>query len=265
MAAQSQAPAPWLLDGLRMLVTDINAQTELTLEAAESYKVRIELLYRELLAMELESGVLSEYEAGALLNLSKAYDLMNGLVDRLTSVPPSNYLGGPVMVTGRTGRPSFHIPFEQLQCLIEFRFSVPQIAQLLGISVRTVRRRMSEAGLSIQGTYSQLTDDQLDEIIYVIRQQFPNCGNRQMYGHLLSKGIRVQYHRVGESQYRIDPEGSVLRRLRTIKRRKYSVKGPQHLWHIDGNHKLIRYVVLCMYVYVTLWLTIRQPDPMLWL
>ncbi len=43
MAAQSQAPAPWLLDGLRMLGTDINAQTELTLEAAESYKVRIDL------------------------------------------------------------------------------------------------------------------------------------------------------------------------------------------------------------------------------
>ncbi len=101
---------------------------------------------------------------------------------------------------------------------------------------------MSEAGLSIRATYSQFTDDQLDEIVYSIRHQFPNCGNRQMYGHLLSQGIRVQHHRVRESQYRIDPEGSVLRRLRNLKRRTYSVKGPQHLWHIDGHHKLIRYV-----------------------
>lgn len=100
----------------------ILAQTELTLEAADSYIVRIELLYRELLAMELECGVLSAREAGALLNLSKAYDHTNALVDRLTSIPLSECLGGPVMVTGWTRRPSFHIPFEHLQ--VSHRLSV---------------------------------------------------------------------------------------------------------------------------------------------
>ena len=50
-------------------------------------------------------------------------------------------------------------------------------------------------------------------------------------------------HRARESQRRVDPEGCVLRSLRSLRRRIYSVQGPQHLWHIDGNHKLIRYAV----------------------
>ena len=95
--------------------------------------------------------------------------------------------------------------------------------------------------LSVRSTYSQLSDNQLDEVVGEIQQQFPHSGNRQMYGHLLFRGIRIQFHRVHESQFRIDPEGTVLRRLKTLKKRRYAVKGPQHLWHIDGNHKLIRY------------------------
>ncbi len=33
-------------------------------------------------------------------------------------------------------------------------------------------------------------------------------------------------------------------RLRVLSRRQYSVPGPNSLWHIDGNHKLIRSVIL---------------------
>ena len=62
-----------------------------------------------------------------------------------------------------------------------------------------------------------------------------------MYGYLLNRGMRVQFHRVRESQSRIDPEGSMMRRLQYLRRRCYSERGPQHLWHVDGNHKLIRY------------------------
>ena len=65
-----------------------------------------------------------------------------------------------------------------------------------------------------------------------------------MYGHLISCGIRVQFYRVRESQRRTDPQGSMIRKLHNLKRRRYYVPGPQHLWHIDGNHKLIRYASL---------------------
>lgn len=61
-----------------------------------------------------------------------------------------------------------------------------------------------------------------------------------MIGHLTSRGFRIQQLRVRESMRRVDPEGTIARRLFTINRRVYSVPSPLSLWHIDGNHKLIR-------------------------
>ena len=232
----------WLLESLRTLIDDLNTGNSgvTTLEAADSYKRRIELMYSELLATEIVDGSLSQTETEALGYVAQAYKEMSNLVDMLVARPVASRFCTPTLASGEVGRPSFQIPCDQLRYLIDHRFSVPQISQLLGVSIRTVRRRMSENNMSIRSTYSQLSDNQLEEVIADIQRLFPNCGNRQMYGHLISRGIRVQYHRVQEAQSRVDPEGSVLRRLQIIRRRCYSVPGPQHLWHIDGNHKLIR-------------------------
>lgn len=232
----------WLLESLRTLIDDLSGGTcgETTLEAADGYKRRIELIYREVLATEIVNGSLSDSEVETLGYVAQAYEEMSQLVDKLVTQPAASRFCTPTFASGSVGRPSFQIPSEQLRCLIDHRFSVPQISQLLGVSVRTVRRRMSENNLSIRSTYSQLSDDQLDDVIADIQRQFPYSGNRQMYGHLISRGIRVQFHRVQEAQSRVDPEGSVLRRLQNMSRRCYSVPGPQHLWHIDGHHKLIR-------------------------
>ncbi|KAI9458801.1 hypothetical protein HD554DRAFT_1979437, partial [Boletus coccyginus] len=49
----------------------------------------------------------------------------------------------------------------------------------------------------------------------------------------------VQYHRVVHSLRRLDRLGQVLRNCWIKRRRKYFVKRPNALWHIDGHHKLI--------------------------
>lgn len=56
--------------------------------------------------------------------------------------------------------------------------------------------------------------------------------------NLLFVGRRVQ-----ESMRRVDPQGVLMRslQLNPRRRRKYTVPAPNSLWHIDGNHKLIRY------------------------
>ena len=100
---------------------------------------------------------------------------------------------------------------------------------------------MVEYQLTIRGTYSDISDVELDAIVAEVQRQFPGWGNRQMYGYLVSRGTPVQFQRVRDSQRRVDPEGSIMRHLHHLHRRHYSVRGPQHLWHIDGNHKLIRY------------------------
>ena len=68
----------------------------------------------------------------------------------------------------------------------------------------------------------------------------PNIGERRLIGALRSRGIRVQRWRVRACLRKVDPLGAALRWRPVIYRRKYSVPTPNALWHIDGNHKLVR-------------------------
>jgi hypothetical protein len=62
-----------------------------------------------------------------------------------------------------------------------------------------------------------------------------------LMGALRSNGVRVPRERVRESLRRIDTWGIATRWAEIIPRRRYHVAGPNSLWHIDGNHKLIRW------------------------
>ena len=56
--------------------------------------------------------------------------------------------------------------------------------------------------------------------------------------------VWVQRSRLRASIQRVDPHATALRRRETVQRRVYSVNGPNSLWHIDGNHKLIRWKIV---------------------
>ena len=74
-----------------------------------------------------------------------------------------------------------------------------------------------------------------------IRSITPNIGQKRLVGALRSRGLRVPRSRVRTCLREVDPLGTALRWRSTIYRRKYSVPTPNSLWHIDSNHKLIRY------------------------
>ncbi len=78
------------------------------------------------------------------------------------------------------------IPREQLFFLIDNNFTGPHIAEMIGVSLRTVHRRILEYELYISAQYFTLTDEELDQIVDDIQGQFPTCGNRQMNGNCLS-------------------------------------------------------------------------------
>ena len=69
----------------------------------------------------------------------------------------------------------------------------------------------------------------------------PGIRQTQMLGALYSRGIRVQRWKVREVMRELDPVGTTLSSRGTICRRKYSVPCPNALWHIDVNHKMIRW------------------------
>ena len=72
---------------------------------------------------------------------------------------------------------------------------------------------------------------------------FPLCGIGRMKGFLLGRGVRVQWSHVRSSLWRTDPAGILLQttQLSIVNRCHYNVPGPRSLWHLDGNHKLIRW------------------------
>ncbi|KAL2102318.1 hypothetical protein ACEWY4_001486 [Coilia grayii] len=70
-------------------------------------------------------------------------------------------------------------------------------------------------------------------------------GPESVRASLRSRGITVQRRRVRDSMHRTNPGASAIRSLlQSPERRSYSVQGPNSLWHIDGNHKLIRWRIV---------------------
>ena len=149
-----------------------------------------------------------------------------------------------VINTGSVGRPALDIPKETLKMYLRYGFSLTKIAEMLGVSRKTVSRRIRHYGLLEEiPRYTAVSNENLDIIVSSIYTEFPNCGIRRMKGFLLARGIRIQWERVRASLWRVDPEGILLRsmQLNLVRRRHYSVPGPLSLWHLDGNHKIIRW------------------------
>lgn len=202
-------------------------------ECQESALFRLEWLF----------GVVTRYYQCGFID-RHVIDLLAEALINLTSICSSEDLnvGPEVIFTGNRGRPKFNIPYEQLSFLVERRFTIKQIAAALGVSERTVERRLQHFGMSIRGTYTNLTLEELDSTVGEILRTQPYTGYKRMTGYLAARGHRVQQRRIRESMRRVDPEGTLIRalELNVIHRRSYSVPSPLALWHIDGNHKLIR-------------------------
>ena len=75
-------------------------------------------------------------------------------------------------------------PYEQLNFLLERRFTVVQISALLGVSSRTVERRLQEFGLSVRATYADISEEHLDSTVNQILATVPNTGYKRMSGYL---------------------------------------------------------------------------------
>lgn len=93
-----------------------------------------------------------------------------------------------------------------------------------------------------------MPDDELDRTVKNCIGENQRIGPNAVKARLFSQGINVQRWRVRGSMMRVDQGGIALRAAMTIQRRTYTVAGPNSIWHIDGNHKLIR----CVYKLQTL-------------
>lgn len=146
--------------------------------------------------------------------------------------------------TGRPGRPKKIIDLEFLADALSNsrQIKLRELADVLGVHRNTLRLYMKCHG--VERKYSELTNADLDGLVNEFKKRRPDSGIRYIIGFLRRHGIRVQHSRVVQSLRRVDRLGQVLRDRRIKRRRKYYVKRPNALWHMDGHHKLIRWGIV---------------------
>ena len=71
-----------------------------------------------------------------------------------------------------------------------------------------------------------------------------DAGEVLLQGHLRPRNIHIRRKQLRDSIHRVDPRGPDSRRRPCIQHRVYSVPCPNYLWHVDGNHKLIRWRIV---------------------
>lgn len=119
------------------------------------------------------------------------------------------------------------------------------IARNLQVSISTMDRWREQN--QFEDPNVVVDDDTLDALILQFVDGNPYKGERLAIGFLRSKGVRNPRHQIRASLHRVDPEGAEMRKLKPVaQRRVYNVEGPNHLWHVDGHHKLIKYGLVTM-------------------
>ena len=165
-------------------------------------------------------------------NIKTLIEVLNGIEDQLQRQSRCR------------GRPAIRITEHELCNLLELHFTQVEIAKLFGCSTRTVRRRILEYGFQEVIRFTDINDQSLDELVTNFVTNFPCAGQKTLAGYLESQGYHIQRWRIHDSLLRVDPWGVEQRTRNILHRRQYRVKGPNSLWHIDGNHKLIRWRIV---------------------
>ena len=75
-----------------------------------------------------------------------------------------------------------------------------------------------------------------------VKTDHTNAGEVMVLGHLHAEGIHVPRAKIRHASaiHCLDPLGPTECRRPPIRRWVYSVPCPNYVWHIDGNHKLIK-------------------------
>ena len=107
-------------------------------------------------------------------------------------------------------------------------------AFITGVSIRTIWRRVEHFGINSRSRYSNLTDDQLDELVAEIKSTLPDmAGTRTLQSHNLeTRGIVIPngHLRVYQNLVRLDALASSRRWNPVTTRRSYWVPGKYLLY-----------------------------------
>ena len=140
--------ALYLRDAIYDVIHGIEEYENSADPAVDLQRVILKLDYAQRIAMNINM------DDGIIVMIGNAYRMVVQIENNLKRC------GAPLHRSGQRGRPSFDISEEQLSFLLEKGFQIKifarerfsDISAILGVSCRTVERRMSNFGLSVSGT-----------------------------------------------------------------------------------------------------------------
>lgn len=108
------------------------------------------------------------------------------------------------------------------------------------ISERTIKRRLDRLNLRRRKNWTDL-EDVIKYLQHILSSSGQMHGYRWVHLKCLQSGLVVSQRVVREILKLLDPEGVEYRKRHRLRRRQYSNKGPNFLWHVDSYDKLKRY------------------------
>ena len=111
----------------------------------------------------------------------------------------------------------------------------------MGGSISTLNKHQASLELGSEPRFTAIGDNDLDALVREIVGRSPFSEIQIVQGEMEDRGVHVQRERVAAGLHRVDGLNVRARVSHVIQRRRYRVPGPNSLWHVDGNHKLIRW------------------------
>ena len=144
-----------IVDLLRRIARDMALYSDgryIPEDTLDSFEMSLELAYHELLILET-TAQLSTPQREACGLVCSAITSLCTVREKSTRSRYTRPFNAALIDSGSVGRPSFTIPYSQLRFLIENQFTTPQIAKIMGTSVRTIQRKMSEYGYQSETSF----------------------------------------------------------------------------------------------------------------
>ena len=108
--------------------------------------------------------------------------------------------------------------------LKKLNYSWTKVAHLLGISCKTLYRRLEEFGIS--ESFTEISSSDLDQLVQEIKAERPNSGKVMLKGYLLERGVKISRATLRSAIHWVDHANTVSRKSIVIKRRVYNVSHP---------------------------------------
>ena len=93
--------------------------------------------------------------------------------------------------TRRPGRPKKIVSRELLENLLCLKVPISEIASFFDVTRPVIYKAMREFGINYS-SFSDITDDQLQDNVNTIKEHHPRAGDVMVQGHLRAKGVHVQ-------------------------------------------------------------------------